>query len=193
MVHRTALITAGWIAVAVLAGTIAVGANLGILNVADSKPIGKLSAVASTPAAAPQVIHKYTGATRSATTQQYIVKKAGTVKIAAGKSTLRLVDVSARRHWKWSLAQTANSRLTVTFKSGSSVYTFLASLSPQGKLLARVDHPVTRVVQSGSASGSGGSGSYTGTTVAYTATPTAAQPAPAPAHSYSDDGGEADD
>ena len=191
MVHRTALITAGWIAVAVLAGTIAVGANLGILNVADSKAVGKLSAVAAAPAPAPKVIHKYTGATKSSTTQKYIVKQAGSVKVAAGKTTLRLVDVSANRHWTWSLSQSGNSKLTVTFKHGTSIYTFLASLNNHGKLVARVDHPVTKIVHTASTASSGG---YTPTTVAVAPAPapSAAQPA-APSGGEPRDGGEADD
>ncbi len=43
MRHRTALITAGSIAAVVFAGAIAVGANLGILTVADSSPVGQLT------------------------------------------------------------------------------------------------------------------------------------------------------
>ena len=44
MGHRTALITAGSIALVILAAAVAVGANLGILNAADSRPVGSLSA-----------------------------------------------------------------------------------------------------------------------------------------------------
>ena len=188
MVHRNALITAGSIAVVVLAAAIAVGANLGILNVADSRPVGKLSAVAAVQPGGSNVIHTYTGATKAATSQKYIIKKAGTVKVEATRRGLRLVDVSAARHWSWTLAQTADKKLTVTFRYGSSVYTFLATLDRHGKIVARVDHPVTRVVPAASSSSS----------TVYTAAP-----APSPTHAAAapaggDDskpsgGGEVDD
>ena len=54
MKHRTALITAGSIAAVVFAGAIAIGTNLGILTVSDSKPVGQLTAatmVQTAPAA----------------------------------------------------------------------------------------------------------------------------------------------
>jgi hypothetical protein len=170
MVHRNALITAGSIAVVVLAAAIAVGANLGILNVADSRPVGKLSAVAAVQPGGSNVIHKYTGAAKAATSQKYIIKKAGTVKVEATRSGLRLVDVSAARHWSWTLAQTADKKLTVTFRNGSSVYTFLATLGHQGKIIARVDHPVTRVVPAAPSTSTAGTTVYT------------ANPAPSPTH-----------
>jgi len=177
MVHRNALITAGSIAVVVLAAAIAVGANLGILNVADSRPVGKLSAVATVQPGGSNVIHKYTGATKAATSQKYIIKKAGTVKVAATKSGLRLVDVSARPHWKWTLAQTGDDKLTVTFRYGSSTYTFLATLGRHGRITARVDHPVTRVVP---AAPSASSTVYT------------AAPAPSPTHAATAPAGDDD-
>lgn len=187
MLHRNALITAGSIAVVILAAAVAVGANLGILNVADSRPVGKLSAAAVVQPSGSQVVHKYTGATKSAISQKYIIKKAGTVKVAATNAGLRLVDVSARPHWKWTLAQTADKKLTVTFRFGSSTYTFLATLGRHGKIVARVDHPITRVVPAAPSASS----------TVYTAAPAPVSAAPA-APTGGDDsrpsgGGEADD
>jgi hypothetical protein len=188
MVHRTALITAGSIAAVVFAGAIAVGANLGILNVADSRPVGKLSA-ATTPAP--------TGSTKMVATkvankptkhsQKYIIKKAGTVSVTASGSGLRLLDVSAKGKWKWTLAQTTDRKLTVTFKLHSSTYTFIAVLGKHGTILAKVDHPITKVVSSPPSAA----------VVAYTP-PTYAAPAPAPAPTHSggepgDGGGGSDD
>jgi hypothetical protein len=169
MVHRTALITAGSIAAVVFAGAIAVGANLGILNVADSRPVGNLSA------AAPTVATKLAGAkvTKKSTahTQKYIVKKAGTVSVSASGSGLRLLDVSAKPKWKWTLAQTTNGKLTVTFKHLKTTYTFVAVLGKHNTILAKVDHPVIRTA----------SGPTSAAVVAYAPSYSAPAPAPAPA------------
>jgi hypothetical protein len=187
MAHRTALITAGSIGIVVFAAAVAIGANLGILSVADSRPVGKLSAaaaaqpgglqVAAVPAASPKA-----AATKSDVTQKYIIKKAGTVSVAAMKGGLRLVDVAAKRGWTWALAQSGDRRLLVTFKSHAHTYKFLAVLGRHRTIVARVDEPVTKVVPSGSA----------GTAVAWSPAPVvaAAHPAPAaPAHGGESDGG----
>jgi hypothetical protein len=150
MTHRTALITAGSIAAVVFAGAIAIGVNLGILTFADSRPVGKLSAsgapqTAASPVARDDVVSKASPSTP--TTQAYVIKRAGTVTIAFSRTGVRVVNVSVKPHWKWALAQSTNKSLTVTFKSGSIVNTFVASLGRQGSVVARVDQPVTRVVR----------------------------------------------
>jgi hypothetical protein len=160
MKHRTALITAGSIAAVVFAGAIAVGANLGILTVADSRPVGQLSAAsvvqtsASAPAGAPVSGQEFVAGGKAAASQKYIIKKAGSVKVAFSKKNVRLVDVTARRHWTWKLAQTGDKKLTVTFAHGSDTYTFVAAIDRHGKLTAKVDHPVTKVVPAPPSSGS---------------------------------------
>ena len=186
MRHRTALITAGSIAAVVFAGAIAVGANLGILTVADSRPVGQLSAATVVPASAPaptttpQPTQQYAGVkapAKTADSQKYIIKKAGSVKVAFSKKNVRLVDVTARRHWTWKLAQTGDKKLTVTFTHGSDTYTFVAAVGSHGKLTAKVDHPVTRVIPAAPSSGS---------------TSWVASPAPSPAspsHEGGDEGG----
>lgn len=188
MTHRTALITAGSIAAVVFAGAIAVGANLGILSFADSRPVGKLSASTPFPT---KVVREYVGAptsTAAPSTQKYVIKKAGAVQVSFSKTAVRVVAVSARPHWKWALAQSANKRLTVTFRSGSTTYTFVATLAHDGSVVARVDQPVTRTVSSAPAA----------RWVAAPASVTrVVKPAPAPTPagggSESHDGGEADD
>jgi len=196
MKHRTALITAGAIAAVVFASAIAVGANLGILTVADSAPVGSLTAataaplVAVAPTTAPAPARAYAAAKKGADSQKYVIKKAGSVKVSFSKNGVRLVDVSAKRHWTWTLAQTRDKKLTVTFKHGSATYTFVAVVGRHGKLVARVDHPVTKVIPSAPSSGS-----------ASTSWVAAPAPAPAPAAAApaggddgaSHSGGEADD
>jgi hypothetical protein len=145
MAHRTALITAGSIAAIVFAGAIAVGANLGILTVADSSPVGKLSASAPVQPSRSGVVQVYTGVTSS---QKYIIRKAGSVEVAVTKGGLRLLDVNVRPHWKWTLAQTADRKLMVTFHFRSITYKFMAVLRRHGTIAARVDRPITRIVAS---------------------------------------------
>jgi len=183
MKHRTALITAGSIAAVVFAGAIAVGANLGILTVADSRAVGQLTAATVVPASAPaatiasQPAQAFAVATKAPGSQKYIIKKAGSVKVAFSKKNVRLVDVTARRHWTWKLAQTGDKKLTVTFTHGSDTYTFVAAVGSHGKLTAKVDHPVTRVIPAAPSSGS---------------TSWVASPAPSPAspsHEGGDEGG----
>src|SRR5450759_406869 len=156
MKHRTALITAGSIAAVVFAGAIAVGANLGILTVADSRPVGQLSAatVVQTSASAPKPTQAYAGAKKAAASQKYIIKKAGAVKVAYTKTGVRLVDVTAPRHWKWELAQTGDRKLTVTFRRDSATYTFVAVVGRHGKLTAKVDHPITKTTPAASSASS---------------------------------------
>ena len=155
MRHRTALITAGSIAAVVFAGAIAIGTNLGILTVSDSKPVGQLTAstvVQTAPAAPVQEAAAVVG--RAPASQAYLIKKAGTVKVVAGKSTVRLATVAPKRHWTWKLTQTSDTKLTVTFTHGSDTYTFVAAIGGHGKLTARVDHPVTKVAPAAASSGS---------------------------------------
>jgi hypothetical protein len=140
MGHRTALVAAGSIAAVIFAAAVAVGANLGILNAADSRPVGNLSA-----SAAVKVVGAQPDAAQT-TPQKYVIRKAGTVSVAVMKSGLRLVDVTTRPGWRWTLEQTANRRLRVTFKSGSTIYRFLTVMRRHGRIMARVDHPVTKVV-----------------------------------------------
>ena len=155
MKHRTALITAGSIAAVVFAGAIAIGTNLGILTVSDSKPVGQLTATTmlqSAALAAP--VHETALVSKPQTTQAYLIKKAGTVKVAVGKSSVRLADVTPKAHWAWKSTQSSDKKLTVTFSHGSDTYTFVASVGGHGKLTARVDHPVTRTAPAAASSGS---------------------------------------
>ena len=183
MRHRTALITAGSIAAVVFAGAIAVGANLGILTVADSSPVGQLTTASVSQVQPAEPAQAYASskpaAPKQRTTQAYVIKKAGNVKIAYSKTAVRFVDASARKHWTWKLAQTGDKKLTVTFSHGSDTYTFVASIGKHGKLVAQVDHPVTKVIPSS------GGGSST-----WASAPAAAAPAPAAStHSDGDEGG----
>ena len=155
MKHRTALITAGSIAAVVFAGAIAIGTNLGILTVSDSKPVGQLTATTMVQPAAPAAPGQEVAVVnKPQATQAYLIKKAGTVKVAVGKTSVRLADVTPKAHWTWKLSQSSDKKLTVTFAHGSDTYTFVAVVGGHGKLTARVDHPVTRTAPAAASSGS---------------------------------------
>ena len=160
MRHRTALITAGSIAAVVFAGAIAVGVNLGILTFADSSPVGQLTTatVSQVSAAAPvqeSAAGKPVGAAKQRATQQYVIRKAGKVRIAFSKKAVRFVSAGADKHWTWKLAQSGDQKLSVTFTRGSDSYTFVASVDAHGRLSAKVDHPVTKVLPTASGGSSG--------------------------------------
>jgi len=155
MKHRTALITAGSIAAVVFAGAIAIGTNLGILTVSDSKPVGQLTAATMVQPAVPAAPGQETAVVnKPQATQAYLIEKAGTVKVAVGKTSVRLADVTPKAHWTWKLSQSSDKKLTVTFAHGSDTYTFVAAVGGHGKLAARVDHPVTKTVPAAASSGS---------------------------------------
>ena len=143
----------------VFAGAIAVGANLGILTFADSSPVGELTTetvaqVSPVQPAPTYVASKPAGAVKERATQEYVIRKAGNVKIAFSKKAVRFVDAGSRKHWTWKLAQTGDKKLTVTFAHGSDTYTFVAMIGKHGRLSAKVDHPVTKVIPSSSGGGS---------------------------------------
>jgi hypothetical protein len=182
MAHRTALITAASIVAVVLASGAAVGANLGILSVADAGPVGGLTvSAATTQAGGPKVIDVYVDDTNGITSQQYTVEKAGTIGVVATKKSVRLDDISVRPGWTWKLVQNAQKRLTVTFTSKSITYDFVAAVDSGGKLTARVVQPVTKTVRSAG--------------TAWTSGPASPAPRvnPAPTATHGDDQGDDDD
>jgi uncharacterized membrane protein YgcG len=182
MKHRTALITAGSIAAVVFAGAIAVGANLGILTVADSRPVGQLTAATVVQTSVPQPTQQFAGVKpagtpKTADGQKYIIKKAGSVKVAFTKKNVRLVDVTAKQHWTWKLTQTGDKKLTVTFAHGTDTYTFVAAVGDHGKLTAKVDHPITKITPAASS----------GSSTQWVATPVPSSSSPS--HGGGDEGG----
>jgi hypothetical protein len=192
MKHRTALIVAASIAAVVFAAAIAVAVNLGILTAADASPVGQLTTTTvAQQAASPVAAYQTTTPEPAATvkphrqTQKYVIKKAGAVQIAFSEKAVRFVSASAKGHWTWKLSQSGDKKLTVTFAHGSDTYTFVAQVGKSGKVTAKVDHPVTKVLPS-----SGG-----GTTWTAAPAPVASQTAAAAGEpgEGGHNGGEADD
>jgi hypothetical protein len=154
MIRKTAAITAASIAGVVLAGSAAVGANIGILDAADDTGLGTLSAEAAISAPADN-----TGATveldpspaTSAVTiapsddsgvQTFAVDVAGTVDIETDSSGLHVKAVHPNDGWSWQETTGGPNAVALTFTSGGDTLEFVASLNADGSLDARVDRPV---------------------------------------------------
>ena len=134
MTHRRRPgVAAASIGVVIFAAAVAVGANLGILNAADSQPVGKLSAVSTTEASVPPPAVMTPPKPQPRRLKSTSSRRRASSSVAATKVGLRLQDVTAKRGWLWALAQTSDSRLTVTFQHRSQTYTFVAVLARHGR------------------------------------------------------------
>jgi hypothetical protein len=156
MNHRTALIAAAFIAAVVLAAALAVAVNLGILTAADASPVGQLTtATVARDAASPAAASPAGTPSPAATvrprrqTQEYVVRKAGKVRVAFSDRAVRFVDATVRDGWTWRLSQTGDRKLTVTFARGQDTYAFVARVGAGGKVTAEIDHAVKQVAASG--------------------------------------------
>ena len=182
MIRKTAAITAASIAGVVLAGSAAVGANIGILDAADDTGLGTLSAEAAISAPA-----ETTGATveldpSPATSevtvapiddsgvQTFAVDAAGTVDLETDDSGLHVKAVHATDGWSWQETASGPNAVAITFTSGGDTLEFVAALNADGSIDAGVDRPI------------------------FTSAPAAASsPSPATAGTYEDDDEHEDD
>ena len=150
---RTKLITFASVAAVAVAGAIAVGANLGILNAAADTNVGSLSATGDTAQAA-QVVYvddpaPTTAAVAAGTgSQQFSVDAAGTVSVSSSPTSMHLDSVAPTSGWTWSLAQTDASHLTVTFTDGTRTLEFVAEAGADGTVAASVNEPIATAAAS---------------------------------------------
>ena len=155
MIRKTAAITAASIAGVMLAGTAAVGANIGILNAADDTGLGTLSAEAAMSATAeptattvrpdPSPTTSEAGpadANDEPRVQTFAVDAAGTIDVELDDAGLHVKAVDANDGWSWKEADSESGTLAVTFTSGDEELEFLAALTADGSIAARVDQPV---------------------------------------------------
>ncbi len=156
------LVTAGAIVVVGLAGGVAVGANIGILDSSDDPGVGSLSAAGDlTPST--QIVDVYVDGpttTAPATTaapitpadpattaavasgQVFSVDAAGTVTVDQISGTLQLTAVAPAGGWTWQLEPGAADTVAVTFTDGTRSLHFVATRSADGSVAARVDELV---------------------------------------------------
>ena len=171
MQRRTALVSAGTIAVVVLTGAAAVGANIGILSTAGDTSLGQLSAVtdvdSTAPPSSPSQAVNPDASTDSTTvrSQDFVVDAAGSVQVEITNDTLRLGSVSPADGWTWSSGQSSDSELVVVFDHGDLSLEFIATLASDGTVSARVAGPT--VTQPAGAAGSSITTPTTSPTVTY--------------------------
>jgi hypothetical protein len=147
MISRTALVTTASIAAVVLAGSFAMGANLGLFDRAeDPSGVGQLEL------AEVQVAPTTPGATEGSSTmeqwstQDYDVDGAGIVSLRWRSGTLEVARAQAAAGWNAVVEPSGSpDAATVAFTSTSgSLYRFSAQLHADGSVQAAVDARGTR-------------------------------------------------
>jgi hypothetical protein len=154
---RTKLITIASIVTVGASAAFAVGANIGILNAADSTNVGELTAVDDLTTPNTQVVDVYldgTTATATAVTgavtpgaaagvpQAFAVDAAGTVTLVASDAGVRLDSVTPAAGWTWTLAQTQPSELMVTFTNGVRTLEFVGTIGADANITGSVTEPI---------------------------------------------------
>ncbi len=159
MIKKTASVTAASIAGVILAGGAAIGANVGILQAADSGPLGELSAeVAATTTTIdlPPTTEEFqtdssvvdTASQETlpqageSTIQSFAIDAAGTIDLEVAEGALVIGNVSTNPGWTWVPGQATSDTVAVTFTSGGDVFEFSAMLQPDGTISANVDQPI---------------------------------------------------
>ena len=151
---RNRWITLGSLAAVGITGSMAFGANLGLLNAAA----GSKAPVAIQPASsdvtnttivdvyvtdptapsAPVATQAPAPTTPSAQTQQYQVGPAGVVTLEQGTSQLKVAAVSTAKGYTWNSLQPTAHQVVVNILSGTKRYQFRASLDTNGAVKVAV-------------------------------------------------------
>jgi hypothetical protein len=147
MISRTALVTTASIAAVVLAGSFAMGANLGLFDrVEDPSGVGQLQlaevqAAPTTPGATGG-----TSAMEQWSTQDYDVDGAGIVSLRWRSGTLEVARAEAATGWNAVVEPSASpDTAAAAFTSTTgSVYRFSAQLHADGSVQAAVDAQSSR-------------------------------------------------
>lgn len=176
---RTRFVTAASILAVGIAGAVAIGANIGILDAAEHNNIGELSAAGDLTDTGPQVVDVYLDGTtgtvdpaapavtdparsgaaasganveRTATngSETFAVDAAGTVTIGRTANGLRLESVDPSAGWTWQLSQTDPTTLTVSFTDGARILDFTATLAGDGSITPEVVETVSEPAGSSS-------------------------------------------
>ncbi len=164
MDRRTSLITAAAVGGALLIGSGAVAANIGVLNSAQDDSIGNLTAATAIEVPSSTIDAQLASvnpqdqpanATASTTIvdasdgapQQFTVETAGSVTVEQTLTGLFVSDVQANDGWNWTTERTGANDLSVTFVSGDMTFEFVASIGADGLMTARVDQPIVNIVQ----------------------------------------------
>jgi hypothetical protein len=145
MISRTALITSSAIAAVVVAGSFAMGANLGLIGGTED-PAGAGQLDLSEVQAAPAASEASAGADASMSSwsmQDYDVDGAGIVSLRWREGTLEVARAQAATGWTATVEPSGSAEsAAVSFTDGAgTVYRFTAQLHPDGSVQAAVDVP----------------------------------------------------
>lgn len=158
---RNRLITIASVAAIGMAGAVAIGANVGILNAADSNKVGTVASAGDLLTTTPQTVDVYLPGTPStvagavAGSQEFAVDAAGTTTVSVDALGLHLLKVTPTFGWTWTSSQSAPTQLSVTFTNGSRTLVFTAVEGADGSIAANVSEPI--VSQTANTSSGGGS------------------------------------
>ncbi|MFN0026630.1 MAG: hypothetical protein ACKV2O_05495 [Acidimicrobiales bacterium] len=164
--RRTGLITAAAVAAVITSGAAAVGANVGILNLASGTTTGKLSADELT------VANVATGANLQASgvtvpagqPQLFQVSNAGTVSLAVLNNQLTLVAIQPAAGWTATVVESGARSLEASFTNGTRTVSFQAEAEDNGRIETEVrDSSSSSSSSTSSTSTTAGSGASTST------------------------------
>lgn len=140
MAHRKAVVAAASVAAVLLAGAVAVGANVGILDSGDGG-LGELSAASAGTFSAGSSAD---GAAAPAETssseshQTFEVDRAGSVTLDADGQVLSVASVQPSDGWTWTTDRRSDTELSVELTSGTDSLTLHASFDGRD-IRARVE------------------------------------------------------
>ena len=143
MAHRKALVAAAAVAAVLVAGAVAVGANVGILD-GGNGGLGELSAASASssgPTAVASAVRS-SPADASATSgvqQTFEVDEAGSVTLTSDGPLLSLDSVRPADGWSWTTDQRSDSELSVELTDGARTLVLVASADGGGEIRARVE------------------------------------------------------
>lgn len=165
MLHKTALATAVSVAVVVLAGATAVGANIGILDSGDDGTFGQLSAV-SVPSSSVPTSTAPTGTSIAPTdttaadpeVTTFDVEGIAAVTVSRDGTALTVVAVEPQAGWTWSVERD-DGEVEVELRSATEEVDVYLSVV-DGQVRTRVERTPLQVSSAGTAPPTGQSGGY---------------------------------
>ena len=168
MLHKTALATAASVAVVVLAGATAVGANIGILDSGDDEAFGQLSAVSVPSSTVPAVTMAVDGSAGEMVPAPTVpagpevttfdVEGIAAVTVSRDGTSLTVVAVEPQPGWTWSVER-EDDQVEVELRSTTEeVDVYLTVLD--GQIRTRVERTALQAPSPGTVPPTGPTGAY---------------------------------
>lgn len=157
MISRTALITAGSIAVVLVSGSVAMGANLGLIGSSDDggAPVGQFDLADIEMTATPSTTEV------QLTAQDYQVENAGSVSLSWTPGELVLAEATPAEGWTTLVDDSGlPSSVSIGFASADKVYLFTAVRQSDGSVQAEVADVTPAPAPSGPAGSTGSGGGF---------------------------------